>query len=255
MVIVDSGSAAADLELLRPFPVRLHHIPQTDFGHGRTRNRLAELATGELLIFLTQDAEPTSADWMGRLLAPLEDSTVAGVYGRQAPRPGSDLFTRFFLKETYGPEPARWEGPAERARFAQNLFFSNVSCAVRREVWKQIPFRDVVMSEDQYWALDALGAGYALCYEPAACVYHAHDYSLPALFQRNRLSGRSLVGLPGGSSTRFVPIWLRYLGREAAFLIRQGRRDLLPYMAVYEAARVSGFAWGSIEGRLAWLTH
>ena len=51
------------------------------------------------------------------------------------------------------------------------------------------------MSEDQYWAYDVLRAGFEVAYHPAAQVFHSHNYSLGALFNRNWQSGASLRGL------------------------------------------------------------
>ena len=60
VVIVDSESRSGDLQLMRKFPVRLHSIPKAEFGHGRTRNLLAHLSKGQLLLYLSQDACPVS---------------------------------------------------------------------------------------------------------------------------------------------------------------------------------------------------
>ena len=130
------------------------------------------------------------------------------------------------------------------------MFFSNVGSAIRTEVWREIPFRDrVVMSEDQYWAYDALRAGHELVYEPRAAVLHSHNYSLRTLFARNRLSGSSLRGLIGDSAGGIAGRGLRYLAREARFLVRSGDGGWLPYMVAYEAARSLGFGLGIRFGR------
>jgi rhamnosyltransferase len=130
------------------------------------------------------------------------------------------------------------------------MFFSNVSSAMRREVWNAVPFRDdVVMSEDQYWAYDALRAGYEVVYEPAACVYHSHNYTLQTLFQRNRLSGASLRGLMADSPRDVVGRGMRYVLEEAGFLIAERSFAWLPYMLAYEATKSVGFALGSLFGQ------
>lgn len=249
VLIVDSGSAESDLARMRRFPVHLSAIAPAEFRHGRTRNLLASRARGEMLLFLSQDAEPASTDWMRTLVEPLRQARVAGAYARQIPRPDADPLMRFFLDETYGPRPARRLFARGDRLEISDMFFSNVSSAIRREVWQNIPFRDdVLMSEDQYWACDALRAGYELAYQPTARVLHSHHYSLVALFRRNRLSGRSLAGLIADSPTRIVWRGVHYVAREVASLARQGRLDLVPYMLLYELVKSVGFAWGSLEG-------
>jgi rhamnosyltransferase len=247
--IVDSGSGADDLARMQRFPVDLRQIPSTAFGHGRTRNLLAEGAQGEVLLFLSQDAEPASNAWMRRLVAPLADPRVAGAYARQIARPGADPFIQFFLRDTYGPRPSRRSVQHSHRLTIDDMFFSNVSSALRADAWREVPFRDdVPMSEDQYWAFDALRAGYELAYEPEAQVYHSHNYSLTALFRRNRLSGRSLRGLIADSPAAVVRRGARYVVAEGNFLVRRGQMHLLPYMLVYEFVKSVGFALGSLEG-------
>jgi len=68
VIIVDSGSPPDDAARMRSLNVRFHQIPVAEFGHGRTRNLLAGFAAGDVLLFLSQDAEPASDDWMSRLL-------------------------------------------------------------------------------------------------------------------------------------------------------------------------------------------
>jgi rhamnosyltransferase len=250
VVIVDSGSPPEDLARMRAFPVRLVSIAPAEFGHGRTRNLLAEHARHDVLVFLSQDAQPAGPDWLRTLVDALAEPGVAGAYARQIPRPGADPLTRFFLGELYGPTAQRRRLlPGSGLRLA-DIFFSNVSSAIRHDVWQRVQFRaDAVMSEDQYWAFDALEHGYVLRYEPAAQVYHSHAYSLRTLFARNRLSGYSLHGLIADTPRAIVARGLRYVAREAAYLVRQGHARWLPYMVLAELTRSAGFAAGSLEAR------
>jgi rhamnosyltransferase len=245
VVVIDSGSAPADLEAMRRFPVRLLQIPPESFGHGRTRNQLAREAQGEVLLFLSQDARPVGSDWMATLVAALSQASVAGAYARQLPEPDSNPLMRFFLAETYGPIRATRMKRTDRGLSIGDMFFSNVSSAIRREVWERVPLReDVVMSEDQYWAHDVLQLGYSLVYEPAAQVVHAHNYSLTTLFQRNRLSGASLRGLIADSPSGIAGKGARYVAKEVQFLLRERRPLWIPYMLLYEATKAFAFALG-----------
>jgi rhamnosyltransferase len=249
VLIVDSGSGLADLARMKRFPVQIEVIPPAAFGHGRTRNLLAQRARGEVLLFLSQDAEPASPHWMQALVAPLAECTVAGAYARQIPRPDADILIRFFLSETYRSQPLTRRLQPGGGLTIDDMFFSNVSSALRKDVWERLPFREsVLMSEDQYWAHDALRAGYELAYEPAAEVYHSHNYSLAALFRRNRLSGRSLRGLIADSPAAVIRRGARYVATESVYLLRRRQIHLMPYMLVYEFVKSVGFALGTVEG-------
>jgi rhamnosyltransferase len=250
VVIVDSTSRAADVALMHTFPVRVEQIAPPEFGHGRTRNLLASLARGRHLLYLSQDAQPVGRDWMRTLLQPFEDPAVAGCYAQQIPRADADPLIRFFLARTYGSRPARRRVAHGESARIDDIFFSNVSSAIRRDVWERFPFRpDVVMSEDQYWAYDVLRGGYEVVYHPAAQVYHSHNYSLRTLFRRNWASGASLRGLiadtPGAIARRGVA----YVAGQAAYLVREGRPHWLPYMLAYEATKALGFSMGMRFGQ------
>jgi rhamnosyltransferase len=250
VVIVDSSSPADDVARMCSYPVRFQQITSAEFGHGRTRNLLASLAKGEVLLFLSQDAEPASELWMRRLLQPLRDARVAGAYARQIPRSTADPLMRFFLERTYGPRPA-WRRLSGSANVSiDDIFFSNVSSAIRRDVWQLHPFRDdVVMSEDQYWAFDVLSAGFDVAYVPEAQVYHSHNYSLPILFRRNWQSGASLRGLIADTPAAIAGRGVSYILDQARFLVLDGRAHWLPYMLVYEATKAAGFSMGMRFGQ------
>lgn len=248
VVIVDSGSSAEELALMRGFPLTLHQIAPDEFSHGGTRNLLAQLASGEVLVYLSQDAQPASSTWLHTLVSAVVEPNVAGAYARQIPRPGADPLIKFFLAETYGTVPIRRRPLRGVQARITDIFFSNVSSAIRRDCWMRFPFRDhVVMSEDQYWAYDALRAGYEIVYEPRAAVMHSHNYSIRSVFARNRLSGASLRGLISDSRGAVVARGLRYLAGESVFLIRGGYASWLPRMLAYEAAKSAGFALGMLE--------
>jgi rhamnosyltransferase len=59
VLVVDSGSTDRTLDIVAAHPgVRLHAIPNAEFGHGRTGNLVAKLADGEYVIYLTHDGVP-----------------------------------------------------------------------------------------------------------------------------------------------------------------------------------------------------
>ncbi|MGI9148507.1 MAG: glycosyltransferase family 2 protein [Chloroflexota bacterium] len=244
VVVVDSDSCAADVDIMRGYPIVFRQIQVSEFGHGRTRNHLGKLSQGRVLFYLSQDAEPSGPEWMRWLGKSLDDAAVAGVYARQIPQPDADPLIRFFLARTYTDQPARRHVAHAGAVGIDDIFFSNVSSALRRDVWERFPFRDVTMSEDQYWAHDVLKAGYDVLYQPAAQVFHSHNYSLRTLYRRNWQSGASLRGLiadpPGAIARRGVA----YVATQAAYLLRNGRAHWLPYMLAYEATKAIAFSMG-----------
>jgi rhamnosyltransferase len=199
---------------------------------------------------LSQDAQPASETWMSALLSNFEDPLVAGSYAQQIPRADADPLIRFFLARTYNARRVRRRIHRRDAVRIDHIFFSNVSSAIRRDVWRKFPFRDdLVMSEDQYWAYDVLRAGYDVIYEPSAKVFHSHNYSLRTLFRRNWNSGASLRGLMADPPTSIARRGLEYVLGQASYLVATGRPHWLPYMFVYEATKALGFSMGMRFGQ------
>src|SRR5688572_23477346 len=61
LLVVDTGSSDETVTILKSFKddrIRLVEIPNSEFGHGKTRNYLAQIAKGDIMLYLTQDATP-----------------------------------------------------------------------------------------------------------------------------------------------------------------------------------------------------
>lgn len=185
VIAVDSGSTDGTLDILRRFPVRLEEIRPEDFHHARTRNFAASLARGEILIFLTQDAIPSSNRWLQAMIANFDDAAVGAAYGRQVPKPGSSLERQDVLDAMYG-EQRIVKDPAHRNGLGYRFYhFSDVNAALRRSVWEATRFPDdLKVFEDLGIAKRILDAGWKIVYEPDACVFHSHHHTTVGLFKR-----------------------------------------------------------------------
>ncbi len=258
VVAIDSGSTDATLDNLRRWPLRLHQISPAEFGHGRTRNLGAELAHGQWLIYLSQDATPAHDRWLLNLTRHLREPQVAAAFGRQLPPPQVGPIETFFLEQTYPDRAFRHAPTGPGTTPIGRIFFSNVNAAIKKSVWAKCPFpEDLVMSEDQAFARAALAAGDSLVYDPEAAVVHGHRYSLPQLFRRNFDSGYSLRGIAGDGWAGVVRLGANYVWAEMRYLARRGRWGLIPYAFVYELVKSAGFAAGRSGHRLpaAWRPH
>lgn len=251
VIVIDSGSSDGTLGIVADFPsVRLIEIPPKEFGHGKTRNLGATLARGEFLLYIPQDATPIGAGWLERMLEPFQNPAVAGTFARQVARDQANPMERFFLSHTYHQKIeikalARGE-PASLAR----CFFSTVSGAIRASVWAKFPFReDIIMSEDQAWSREVMGAGYSVVYQSNAEVLHSHQYGVAANFRRNFDSGYSVWQIYSGQTGIGPLAALRFLAEEAWYVLRFGKlKDWIAFVP-YEFARHIGF-WLGLHGRL-----
>ena len=196
IVAIDSGSSDGTLDVLDEYGARVLTIDPSAFDHGLTRNLLAEHASGDVLVFLTQRARPVDEGWLAPLIAGLDaDTRVAGVCSRLLPRPEADPLTRRDVERDLSGLSVRehkqiddWPAyermsPEERRRF---LNFHTVSAAIRADALRRTPFRSVqTLGEDLLWARDVVESGWALVHEPASRALHSHAYTLDGLFGRN----------------------------------------------------------------------
>lgn len=245
IVAIDSDSTDATRDLLVAAGAKLLGLGGRRFGHGSARNRAAEAATGEVLLFLTQDVEPAGEGWLVPLLAALEEPVVAGAFGRQLPR-GASPEEAFLAGVNYGAEPRRLTSDDGGRPFGPGAtFFSNAFGAVRRTVWERHRFPDIVMSEDQAWGMAVLAAGHEIRYVPEAAVHHGHAFSLGRVFRRNFDSGSSLttLGVAGGAWGRR----LAHLSRELRWIGVEHGAAAVPHAVIYETVRMLGFQLGRWE--------
>lgn len=220
VLVIDSGSTDGTLERVREHAgTRLHEIPNAEFGHGRTRNLAARLATTEFVVFLTQDATPAHSGWLAEMLRPFDQigEQLACVFGKQVPRPDCvptikrDVAGHF---AGFGPDhhlAIQVAGSPlltdQSVRDAMG-FFSDVNSAVRRRVLvEEIPYEDVDYAEDQVFGRAVLAAGYLKAYAPLGSVLHSHSYAPMTYLRRMYDEFAGLAAATGAA----VPITRREL--------------------------------------------
>jgi glycosyltransferase involved in cell wall biosynthesis len=227
LLIVDSGSTDGSLERALASGAKVVEIAPGDYSHGRTRNLLMELAEGEHVAFLTQDAMPAGDRWLATLL---EGFTLAGdvalVFGPYLPRPDASPMVKRELSEFFNwfsqdgrPRVQRLDERSGYRRAPGPLtFFSDANGAVARWAWEEIPFRDVPYAEDQLLAAEMIEAGYSKVFHPGAGVVHSHDYSTGDYFRRCFDEWRALREVYGHLESA-------NLKRIASRLVREVRAD------------------------------
>ena len=211
VLVIDSGSTDGTVELARRHGASVHRIDPGGFDHGATRNLGASLSAGRYVALLVQDALPVDDVWLAAMVENLDaDETVAGVYGRQIPRPDSSPLTQALMRDwpTFrperheqfagGPESYTALPPATRRSLA---VFDNVSSCVRRSVWEHIRFERTRFGEDLRWGKAVVEAGYKLVYEPRSAVLHSHERGALYDLRRHYVEGLILQELFGLTPT------------------------------------------------------
>jgi len=182
ILVIDSGSHDGSVAVAQAAGARVLEIAPATFGHGRTRNLGAQETSGDVIVFLTQDATPVPG-WLDALLAGFDLAPdVGAVYGPHLQRPDTSPLVAREL-QTFFALHAKPDGGPVVQRLGDEAFLSNVNAAYRRDCWEQVRFPDVPYAEDQGFAQAMLRAGWAKVYAPDAGALHAHDYP-PAEFAR-----------------------------------------------------------------------
>ena len=248
VLIMDSSDDRTP-DIVKGFPVKIARVEPEDYNYGKTRNEGAAMTDGDFLIFLSTDVEIRDTDWLLKLTRHFSNPQVAGVYGRQIPKDNAIPMERFFIPYNY-PTRSEWVNFRESELGKRVVIFSNVNSAIRRSVWEQIKFPEMLKSEEVEWAKRALLAGYKIFYCAEAAVYHSHRYSVKAVFQEYFDSGATMpVFLQGRtfnySMGNFVLDGLRFISEEYKFMLKNGYARWIPYAIIYDTAKFTGVFLGS----------
>ena len=234
VVVIDSGSIDSTIETARGFDACIYQIRPSDFGHGRTRNLGAQLANGEIVVFLTQDALPRNGRWLHEHLRCFTREHVAGAFGRQVPNVGALPTDAFSYSKDY---PERDFVITAMNAHRYSVIFSDVNSSIRRELLLTYPFPDhIIVGEDAYWANMVVGRGFSIMYSAAATVVHSHDYSLAAVLQLNFDRGVGhrqiqIAGSPLGTRS------LRRFTEKIAYLRGSNAKRWIPYAILVDSLR------------------
>ena len=201
LIVIDSGSQDDTRNIARALPIQtiVHEITRGDFQHGRTRNMGAEMARGEFLLFLTQDALPADPLWAYKFVGTMEAyPEAAGGFGRHFAYPEHGVvmrdeidshfrnFENWPLLVSKFTDTAAWIAKEPGFRRMLHFYSDNNSC-MRRAAWTEMPYPEVDYGEDQLWAERNAQRGGGKIYAPNAAVYHSHDYAPDEMRSRARV--------------------------------------------------------------------
>jgi rhamnosyltransferase len=239
LVFIDSGSTDGTVGMALEYGATVKSIPPQDFNHGLTRNLGIEMASGEIIVLLSQDAVPGDEYLVQNFVKAFDDPQVAGAYGRHVPREDADALTKRNLNRSLTgrtTEEIRWIEdwnaykklqPLQRHYFYN---FDDVCSAVRKGVWQSMSFRANDFGEDIDWSQQVLEAGWKIAYWPKSFVIHSHDRSFIYDYQRNFQMFKKLYrqyGLCFVSSRKLlVLLTLKHTLKDWKYVIRHEKRAI-----------------------------
>ncbi|TAH36643.1 glycosyltransferase family 2 protein [Candidatus Saccharibacteria bacterium] len=261
LLIIDSGSTDTSVEIVRSYGEKLTflQIPNSEFGHGKTRQYAATIAKGTFVVYLTQDATPADRYWLRHMVEPFFVTPSVGcVFGRQIPRPFAvpiikreiiGVFGQFgeadqiVLQRRGSLAPGKFENNG-------NGFFSDVNSAIRKDLNAKIPFRDLKYAEDQALAEDMLSQGYLKAYAPQGAVLHSNEYTVSEYKKRmfDEYCGLyASVGYDASPSRRaLVYGWIKPTLHDIGFTLRD--RQYTPYVKLKYSLLSVGYNIAKLQG-------
>lgn len=187
IIVIDAASTDSTARIVEArarnfaMPLRLE-VATTKIPIGQARNRGVQLATADVIAFLSADTEPDSF-WAFRAMEGIEGCDV--LYGRQVHAPTTNSIgasvrgLHYHFPETTTSEPARYA--------------SNVNAVIRRKVLEAFPFGETIGEsalDDILLTRRSAKAGYRIAYNPLMVVKHRDVDSARAELNKTLREGR-----------------------------------------------------------------
>ena len=171
VICIDDGSTDRTNKLLKNYNQILNYkvITQVNKGPSRARNKGAELAVGDIILFTDSDCV-LDRNWIGEMLKPLEDKYITGVQGAYKTKQNSiiALFDQIDIESRYN-------------KMKKNDFIDSIgtySAAYRRDVFMKYGGFNTnykaACGEDIEFSFLLNKNGYRLVFTENAVCYHRH---------------------------------------------------------------------------------
>ncbi len=181
IIVVDSGSNDSTIEIAKKNNIKLVEIPNESFSHSYSRNLGAEMASGNILVFMTQDAMPSSENWLSNLVHPILAENISAVSCSESCPDETDLYYKicsyghakyvgFYDKDLVGTI----ENCTDLDSLRKNASLNDVSCAVKRNVFLKYRYRHDY-AEDLDLGIRLIKDGYKIKILSGIYVIHGHN--------------------------------------------------------------------------------
>lgn len=187
ILIIDSSSTDNSKELLAPYNVMIHTIPQSQFDHSGTRQLATTLVDADVYIFMTQDAYPATSTTFETLIKNLFlEEKIGCAYGRQLPKPEANPISIHGRLFNYPNKSQTKYFSDKKTLGIKTCFNSDNLAAYKKSALALIGGfpNKLITAEDTYVAAKLLMHGYGIRYAADATIYHSHNLSLKQEFHR-----------------------------------------------------------------------
>ncbi len=207
IIIIDSGSDDNTVQIAKRYTSNIYSIDPSDFNHGATRNLGAEKASGEFLIFMSQDAIPISDSCIVDVISKMQhDERIAAATVKQVPRSDADLFACWqlwfynnkllnYVQDSmvfFKHKQFKNLLPFEKRRYTQ---VDNVFSCFRKSIFNGFKFRTIQYAEDLDLGMRLIEEGFKILFLNSVGVIHSHNRAPAYFLKRGYTDTRTLLKL------------------------------------------------------------
>ncbi len=230
IIIIDSGSDDDTVHTAKKYTSKIYSIVPLDFNHGATRNLGAEKASGDFLIFMSQDAIPIGDFCVFDIVSKMQhDDGIAAASVKQVPRNDADLFacwqlwfynnkllnytkdSIFFLNS----KPLTKLSPLEKRRYMQ---IDNVFSCFRKAIFDRFKFRTLPYAEDLDLGMRLIEEGYKILFLTSVGVIHSHTRAPAYFLKRGYIDTKTLLKLLQYDPINWKNIGIFSIGQLLAYM-------------------------------------
>jgi rhamnosyltransferase len=249
--IVDSTSTDKTIDIANDHKVQVHTIQRNEFNHGKTRNLSLQLCHSDFVVFMTQDAQPASSDFLPLLLEPFySDPLIAATYARQLPRKNAQALEQLDRIIKY-PDHDIIQSQETLTQLGSRAYFLSNSCAAyRMSIFRELGGfpENEIMGEDAIFSQKAISSGYKIVYTSKSEVYHSHNYTQIEQFKRYFDTGvyrtKALQLSSASKSKGDVSQGSSYARIVLSELVKEKRYIIIPEFVISLAFSFLGYSLG-----------
>lgn len=233
--------------------IHIHHIKKEEFDHGGTRNYGASMATGDYIMYMTQDAIPKDRNLVYKLVEAFNDENVYVAYARQLPRKNCEVIEKYTRDFNYPDYDIVKDLTTQKKYGIKNYFCSDVCSMYDKRIFDRLGgFKDnMIFNEDMVYAYKAINAGGKIFYASQAKVIHSHNYTCLEQLKRNfdngvsqRMNREIFDNVPSeGEGVKMII-------DTAKRLLTSGYWYLLPKLVIKSGCKYIGFKLGKNYDKL-----
>lgn len=187
IIIVHTAPSEDMADIKQISTVKYYAISKKEFDHALTRDKALRRSTGDLVMFLTQDAVIRNEHLIEELVKPFENKMVAITYARQLPREKADYIEKYTRLFNYPPHDIVKSKQSIKTLGIKAYFCSDVCSCYKKGVYLTLGgfASPAIFNEDMVMAYEAITNDYLVYYASHAQVVHSHSYTFKEEFKRS----------------------------------------------------------------------